>query len=304
MRPVFPKKVFPKKRLKRPARPGALAAATQACPAARLVTRLAGLATALLVLGGNPARADQPVTIFAAASTMEAVTAVARAYEASGRGTVRPVFAASSTLALQIARGAPADLFLSANTAWMDDLERRGAIEPRTRIDLLGNVLVLIAPRDSPLDLEIAPGFALAAALSERRLAMGDPAHVPAGIYAKAALERLGVWSRVAGRVAFLGNVRAALTLVDRGEAAAGIVYASDARVAPRVRVVGAFPADSHPPIVFPLAVVAGRRGPAVMALYAYLRGPEARALFRTRGFTVPPSGPPSGPPASPPAGG
>ena len=263
-----------------------------------LAARLAGLAAALLVLGGSPARADQPVTIFAAASTMEAVNAVVRAYEAGGRGAVRPVFAASSTLALQIARGAPADLFLSANTAWMDDLERRGAIEPRTRIDLLGNTLVLIAPRESPLDLEIAPGFALAEALSERRLAMGDPAHVPAGIYAKAALERLGVWSRVAGRVAFLGDVRAALILVDRGEAAAGIVYASDARIAPRVRVVGAFPADSHPPIVFPLAVVAGRRGPAVMALYAYLRGPEARTLFRARGFAIPSAGPPAGPPA------
>ncbi len=287
--------VFPKKPLKRPAGPGTPAAATQARPSARLAARLAGLATALLVLVGSPARADQPVTIFAAASTMEAVNAVARAYEAGGRGSVRPVFAASSTLALQIARGAPADLFLSANTAWMDDLERRGAIEPRTRIDLLGNALVLIAPPKSPLDLEIAPGFALAAALSERRLAMGDPAHVPAGIYAKAALERLGVWSRVAGRAAFLGDVRAALTLVDRGEAAAGIVYASDARVAPRVRVVGAFPADSHPPIVYPLAVVAGRRGPAVMALYAYLRGPEARALFRARGFAVPPAGPPAG---------
>jgi molybdate transport system substrate-binding protein len=127
---------------------------------------------------------------------------------------------------------------------------------------------------------------------------MGDPAHVPAGIYAKSALERLGVWSGVAGRVAFLGDVRAALIMVDRGEAAAGIVYASDVRVAPRVRVVDAFPPDSHPPIVYPLAVVAGRRGPAVMALYAYLRGPEARALFRARGFAVPPAGPPVGPPA------
>ncbi len=294
--------VFPKQPMKRPAGPDTPAAAPRARPSARLAARLAaclaGLAAALLVLGAGPARADRPVTIFAAASTMEAVNAVARAYEASGRGAVRPVFAASSTLALQIAHGAPADLFLSANTAWMDDLEQRGVLEPRTRIDLLGNALVLIAPRESPLDLEIAPGFALAAALSERRLAMGDPAHVPAGIYAKAALERLGVWSRVAGRVAFLGDVRAALILVDRGEAAAGIVYASDTRVAPRVRVVGTFPADSHPPIVYPLAVVAGRRGPAVMALYAYLRGPEARALFRARGFAVPPSGAPAGPPS------
>ncbi len=254
---------------------------------ARAAVFLAGLAAALPCPGGASAGAAEPVTIFAAASTLEAVTAVARAYEASGRGTVRLVFAASSTLAQQIAAGAPADLFLSANTAWMDELERRGAIVPGTRVDLLGNALVLIAPRGSPLDLEIAPGFALAGAVNDRRLAMGDPAHVPAGMYAKAALERLGVWSQVAGRAAFLSDVRAALMLVDRGEAAAGIVYASDARISARVRVVDTFPGTSHPPIVYPLAVVAGRRGAAVMALYAYLRGAEARDLFRARGFAV-----------------
>jgi molybdate transport system substrate-binding protein len=255
----------------------------------RLISRLAGLAA--LLLGGATAQAGEPVTIFAAASTTDAVSAVARAFEAGGGGVVRPVYAASSTLAQQIARGAPADLFLSANTAWMDELERRGAIEPETRVDLLGNALVLIAPQASRLALEIEPGFALAAALRERRLAMGDPAHVPAGSYAKAALERLGVWPEVAKRAAFLGDVRAALALVDRREAAAGIVYASDARIAPRVRVVGTFPADSHPAIVYPLAVVSGRGNAAVMALYGYLRGAEARALFRAQGFSDPAGG-------------
>ena len=271
-----------------PARGNARAATPRTRPGARAAASLAGLAAAvLLALCAAAARAEVPVTIFAAASTIEAVNALALAYEASGRGTVRPVYAASSTLARQISRGAPADLFLSASSAWMDELQRRGAIEPGTRIDLLGNALVLIAPRGSPLELEIEPEFALAAGLSERRLAMGDPAHVPAGIYAKAALERLGVWSQVAGRTAFLNDVRGVLALVDRGEAAAGIVYASDARVSARVRVVGAFPAESHPPIVYPLAVIAGRRAAAVMDLYAYLRGAEAREMFRVRGFAV-----------------
>ncbi len=261
----------------------------QARAGGRLKSWLAGLAA--ILLGGATAQAGEPITIFAAASTMDAVSAVARAFEAGGGGAVRPVFAASSTLAQQIARGAPADLFLSANTAWMDELERRGAIEAETRVDLLGNALVLIAPQASRLALAIEPGFALAAALRERRLAMGDPAHVPAGGYAKAALERLGVWPEVARRAAFVGDVRAALALVDRREAAAGIVYASDARIAPRVRIVGTFPAGSHPAIVYPLAVVSGRGNPAVMALYNYLLGAEARALFQARGFSVPAGG-------------
>lgn len=245
----------------------------------------------VIVCASAASRADQPVTLFAAASTVDAVGAVARAYEAGGGGTVRTVFAASSTLARQIAQGAPADLYLAANAAWMDELEGRGAIEAGTRVDLLGNALVLIAPERDPFALEIAPGFPLAQALGDRRLAMGDPAHVPAGIYAKAALENLGVWTEVVRRVAYLGDVRAALTMVDRGEAAAGIVYASDARDAARVRLVGRFPADSHPAIVYPLAVVSGRRRPAVMAFYDFLGGKEARALFEARGFTAPGGG-------------
>ncbi len=252
------------------------------------------VAALLAVMLGAPAapRAEQTVTLFAAASTIVAVAAVARAYEAGGGGKVRTVFAASSTLARQIAQGAPADLYLSANAAWMDELEGRGAIEPGTRVDLLGNVLVLIAPQRSPVEIEIAPGFPLADALGDRRLAMGDPAHVPAGIYAKAALTKLGVWPDVSARVAYLGDVRGALAMVDRGEAAAGIVYASDVRDAARVRVVGRFPADSHPAIVYPLAVVAGRRRPEVMAFYEFLQTPQARSLLEAQGFAAPGSGP------------
>ncbi len=248
------------------------------------------VAALLAVTPGAPGapRAEQAVTLFAAASTVNAVAAVAQAYEAGGGGKVRTVFAASSTLARQIAQGAPADLYLSANVAWMDELEGRGVIEAGTRVDLLGNALVLIAPKRSPVEIDIAPGFALANALGDRRLAMGDPAHVPAGIYAKAALIKLGVWPEVSARVAYLGDVRGALAMVDRGEAAAGIVYGSDVRDAARVRVVGTFPADSHPAIVYPLAVVAGRRRPEVMAFYEVLRGPQARPLLEAQGFTAP----------------
>jgi len=236
-------------------------------------------------------RPEQPVTLFAAASTVEAVAAVVRAYEAGGGSRVRTVFAASSTLARQIAQGAPADLYLSANVAWMDELEGRGAIEPGTRADLLGNALVLIAPRRSAVEIAIAPGFALVDALGDRRLAMGDPAHVPAGIYAKAALTRLGVWPDVSERVAYLGDVRGALAMVDRGEAAAGIVYASDVHDFDRVRVLGRFPTGSHPTIVYPLAVMTGRATSEVMAFYEFLRGPRARPLFEAQGFGAPGAG-------------
>ena len=257
----------------------------------RTVATLLTVILTVVLYGSAVPRAEQAVTLFAAASTILAVAAVARAYEAGGGGKVRTVFAASSTLARQIAQGAPADLYLSASTAWMDELEGRGAIEPGTRVDLLGNVLVLIAPKRRPVEIEIGPGFPLAGALGDRRLAMGDPAHVPAGIYAKAALTKLGVWPEVSARVAYLGDVRGALAMVDRGEAAAGIVYASDVRGAARVQVVGRFPADSHPAIVYPLAVVAGRRRPEVMAFYEFLQTPQARSLLEAQGFTAPGSG-------------
>jgi molybdate transport system substrate-binding protein len=231
------------------------------------------------------------VTLFAAASTVNAVAAVARAFDAGGGGKIRTVFAASSTLARQIAQGAPADLYLSANTAWMDELEGRGVLEPGTRVNLLGNALVLIAPKRSPIEIEIAPGFGLAAALSDRRLAMGDPAHVPAGIYAKAALENLEMWPEISTRVAYLGDVRGVLAMVDRGEAAAGIVYASDVHDFGRVLVLGRFPAESHPDIVYPLAVVAGRATPEVLAFYEFLQSAQARSLLEAEGFIVPRGG-------------
>ena len=246
---------------------------------------LAFLAAALATPMAGPARAEAQATLFAAASTTEAVTAVAATFAADGQGTLRPVFAASSTLAQQIVRGAPADLYLSANGAWMDFLATRGAIEADSRIDLLSNRLVLIAPADSPLSLRIASDFGLAAALGNGRLAMGEPTHVPAGIYAKSALQTLGVWPQMAPRIAYMADVRATLALVERGEAVAGIVYATDAAASRRVRIVDTFPADSHPPITYPLAIIAGRRTPATIALYEYLQGAEAQTIFRAHGF-------------------
>lgn len=261
--------------------------------ATRPLASLAVCLAAIIGLGIGGPRAED-VTLFAAASTADAVNAITARYAAAaleegrdGSG-VRTVFAASSTLARQIAQGAPAQLFLSASNDWMDYLERRHAIDPASRIDLLGNRLVLVTPADSRLSLVIAPGFPLARGLDGGRLAIGDPAHVPAGIYAKAALQTLGVWPEVAGRTARTADVRAALALVDRGEASAGIVYESDLEISSRIRPVGLFPETSHPPITYPLAKVAGPSSPAVERFYRFLLGPEARAVFREHGFGVP----------------
>ncbi len=262
----------------------------------RFPAGLAGALLGLLLLAAPARAAPEAVTIFAAASTTDAVTEIAELYTARRGVAVRPVFAASSTLARQIAQGAPADLYLSANPRWMDHLAEQGLVAPGSRFDLLGNALVLIAPldsgiKDSGAKDEIAAGFDLAGLLDGRPLALADPDHVPAGIYAKAALTHLGVWPQAAGRTAHAANVRAALALVDRGEAATGVVYASDAAIARGVRVLGRFPAESHPPIRYPLAIVAGRRSAAVEAFHAFLQGPEAAGRFRARGFTLPGAG-------------
>lgn len=254
-------------------------------------------------LGFSGAAGAEEVTVFAAASTKGAVEQIAEAYAAAGGGEVRTVFAASSTLAKQIAQGAPADLYLSANPAWMDYLAERGAVDAASRVDLLGNRLVLIVPQDTE-DTEVRDaatadlGDLSAAALADlldtsladgRRLAIADPGHVPAGIYARAALEALGLWQGLADRTVRAANVRAALALVDRGEAPVGIVYATDARISSRVRVVGGFPPESHPPIVYPLALVAGRGAGAARRFYDHLRSEAAAMVFRAHGFLVPP---------------
>ncbi|HET7197023.1 MAG TPA: molybdate ABC transporter substrate-binding protein [Burkholderiales bacterium] len=242
--------------------------------------RLALTLAALLLAGAAHA---QTTLVFAAASLKNALDEAAHAYAA---GKVVVSYGASSTLARQIESGAPADVFISADLDWMDYLGKRGLLLPGTRRDLLGNRLVLIAPATQPVKLAPAPGFALAKALGGGRLALADPASVPAGRYARAALEKLGVWDSVAGRLAAAENVRAALAFVARGEAPLGIVYATDAREEPRVRVAGVFPDDTHPPIIYPAALLRGAR-PGARELLDFLAGPRAGAIFEKHGFAL-----------------
>ncbi len=212
---------------------------------------------------------------------------MARAFEAASGHRVRASFAASSALARQIEAGAPAQLFVSADSDWMDYLEARKLLAPGTRSNLLENELVLIAPAASPASLRIAPGFAIGAALGTGRLAIADPDAVPAGKYARAALESLGVWREVEARTARAENVRAALAFVARGEAPLGIVYRTDALAETGVRVVDAFPAGSHPPIVYPVAALL-RAPPAARELQRFFATPQARAIWLRHGFRLP----------------
>lgn len=237
---------------------------------------------------GPPARAESPgITVFAAASLTNALQDLGAAYTARTGVTVRFSFASSSAVARQIEAGAPADLFVSADTEWMDYLEERGLIDSASRKNLLTNRLVLIAPADLTIRFEIGPGFPIAAALGkDGRLALGDPAFVPAGRYAEAALRTLGVWDSLAGRLLPAENVRSALAFVARGEAPLGIVYRSDVAVEPRVRIVGPFPADSHPPIVYPVALVKDGNRQA-QAFLGFLTEDGAKAVFDKYGFTT-----------------
>lgn len=223
--------------------------------------------------------------VLAAASLQESLTAVANAWTAKGHD--RPIlsFAASSALARQIEAGAPADLFLSADEPWMDAVAAKGLVRRGTRATFLTNGLVLVAPAGQKGSLPIRRGFPLARALGSGRLAMADPDGVPAGKYGKAALSALGVWPTVAGRVAAAENVRAALALVERRQAPYGIVYATDARASPGVRIVGIFPASSHPPITYPLALLTRSRHREAEEFRRFLLSPPAKAIFRRYGF-------------------
>jgi molybdate transport system substrate-binding protein len=249
------------------------------------------LAALALTQPAVPARAAE-ILVFAAASLKESLDAATAAYRRQSGDNVKISYGASSALARQIEAGAPADLFISADEAWMDYLQQKKLIDPASRIDLLGNQLVLVAPKDSKVETTIAPGFPLLQLLGDGRLAMADPNAVPAGKYGKAALTKLGVWPQIETNIAAAENVRAALLLVARGEAPLGIVYKTDAAVEPAVRIVAAFPADTHPPIVYPIALVGAGGNPDAPTLEAYLRGPAARAVFDAGGFTVlaPPS--------------
>jgi len=224
--------------------------------------------------------------VFAAASLTDVLKTVGDSYAASGRPAPVFNFAASSELARQIEQGAEADVFISADEAWMDYLNERKLIDPATRATLLTNTLVLIAPADKPITVEIKDGMNLKAALKGGKLAIGNPDSVPAGKYAKEALEHFKAWAGVEADTARAENVRAALRFVEAGEAAAGIVYATDAKASgDKVVVVGQFPADSHTPITYPAAAIAGKgEGPA-KGFLAYLSSPPAKAHFEESGF-------------------
>jgi molybdate transport system substrate-binding protein len=242
----------------------------------------------LLALLAPLAAQAQQLTVFAAASLTDAMKDVAAQWQQTGHPPLSLSFGASSTLARQIEQGAPANLFASADEKWMDYLADKKLIAAGTRQSLLGNDLVLVVPADAPRHVTIGPDFDLAALLGPNgRLATGDPAHVPVGIYAEQALRKLGMWDSISARLARTDDVRAALLLVERGEAPAGIVYGTDAAVSKGVMVAGIFPASSHDPISYPFAVTQSGDTPEARALLAFLAGPQARAVFAQRGFKV-----------------
>ncbi len=250
-----------------------------------LMLTLLGSAAAAPASQARAADAQRPaIVIFAASSLTDVLGQLGAGFENSTGIPVKLSFAASSALARQIENGAPADVFFSADVDWMDYLQARKLVAPGTRRNVVGNRLVLIAPAASTVRLKIEPGFLLAEALGRGRLATGDPDSVPVGRYARAALTKFGVWNSVAGRIAGAENVRAALSLVDRGEVPLGIVYETDAFIDKAVRIVDTFPADSHPPIVYPIALTATAKTGAAQ-FEDYLRTPAADALFLKYGF-------------------
>jgi len=249
----------------------------------------------LLGLGAGASMAAAPpdrqsagnVLVFAGASLQTVLDELAAPLQKATGVRVRASYASSSALARQIENGAPADIFISADLDWMNYVADRNLIKRETRVDLLGNRLVLIAPRDSTTNMKIAPGFGLAQALGRERLALADPNAVPAGKYAREALTKLGVWNGVSDKIASTENVRAALLLVSRGEAAFGIVYRTDAMVDPGVRVLDTFPESTHAPIVYPAALTSSA-SPAAAKVLEFLKGLAARAVFDKAGFTTP----------------
>jgi molybdate transport system substrate-binding protein len=243
----------------------------------------------LLPIGSAAAQA-RDVVVFAAASLKNALDDIKTQYERDTGKRVTISYAASPTLAKQIENAAPADIFISADLDWMDYLSERKLIKPASRFNLLGNSIVLIAPANSTASITIGRNFPLASLLGNGRLAMADPNSVPAGKYGKAALEKLGVWPAVADRIAPAENVRAALLLVSRGETALGIVYKTDAVADPGVKVIATFPANTHPPIIYPMALVATSTNPDAEAFATYLRSLSTARLFEKQGFIVPES--------------
>jgi molybdate transport system substrate-binding protein len=251
----------------------------------RVAVIFAAFITVFGALCSPAAAQEKSITVFAAASMKNALDELDTAYTKKTGVKVTASYAASSALAKQIEQGAPADVFISADSDWMDYVAAKNSIDRQTRVNLLGNSLVLIAPKDSKIDdVNIGPGFDLAKLAGDGRIATGDAKAVPVGKYAKAALEKLGSWQAAEPKFAMAENVRAALTLVARGEAALGVVYATDAKVEPGVKVVGTFPADSHPAIIYPVAATTTAK-PAASDYLAFLRSTVAKMIFEKAGF-------------------
>ena len=253
--------------------------------------RLADYFLAFSILLGSshsPALAqEKSLTVFAAASMKNALDDISAAYTAKSGVRIVASYAASSALAKQIEQGAPADIFASADTDWMDYATAKKTINEPTRLNLLGNSLVLIAPKDSKLDeVAIGPGFDLSKLAGDGKVATGDVKSVPVGKYAKASLEKLGAWAAAEPKFAMADSVRAALALVARNEAPLGIVYSTDAKVEPGVKIVGTFPADSHPAIIYPVAATATAK-PDAAAYLTFLRSSAAKAIFEKYGFVL-----------------
>jgi molybdate transport system substrate-binding protein len=252
--------------------------------------RLAGFFFALAILFGPavlPASAqDKSLTVFAAASMKNALDDIDAAYTAKTGVKIVASYAASSALAKQIEQGAPADVFVSADTDWMEYAINKKNVNAPTRVNLLGNRMVLIAPKDSKIDnVTIGQDFDLAKLVGDGKIATADVTSVPVGKYAKASLEKLGAWAAAEPKFAMTENVRAALALVARGEAALGIVYSTDAKVEPGVKIVGTFPMDSHPPIIYPVAATSTAK-PEAGSYLAFLRSSAAKAIFEKYGFS------------------
>lgn len=243
----------------------------------------------LFFLSSTPATSQEnSVIVFSAGSTTNAVTDIATLFFQKKGIKAITSFASSSTLARQIEQGAPAQVYISANKKWMDYLEQQQIVASHTRFDLLSNRLVLIAPDDSPLStITIKKDFPLATLIGDGHLAMGDPDHVPSGIYGKQAMVTLGVWEGIKEKVVRTKDVRAALVLVARGEVPVGQVYATDAAISDKVKIIGTFPEDTHPPIVYPAAIIAGQDIPEAQAFMAFLKSPDAKIIFEKYGFRV-----------------
>lgn len=234
----------------------------------------------------RPTRAAQPVMILAAATLKNALDVVVRAAEARLHVPIVTVYGPSPTLVKQLENGAPGDIFFSADADWMNDAIARKLVDPASRVDLLSSRLVLVGPATQAERVTIMPGFPLDRLLGTGRLAMCDPMMMPAGRYGRAALQRLGVWNNVKDRVAVAEDVLAALVLVSRHEAALGIVFDTDVRLDRDVTIIGTFPSDSYPPIVYPVAAVAGSRNPNTKPVLDFIASPEARAIFLAQGYT------------------